>query len=256
MKNFTLILIILMNPLASSASCRENVDLLVVGDSQVGATWSRSYLGNFLQECLQSNFVMYGRGGTIPGNWMGQGGMDHVETVERSLSQPHLNIGSGEQVPLCKKRIGPMLKSHTPAKVLFEFGGNYIGREDSLVKSQINKLMITVQENGITPDQCYFLTPSYEMEVATQRNIPKRNLESVSKMRDLIVKTINGRCQILDGLEIMKASPYFDGKELLKRISVPGKTGCGGAAKNDNVHICGEAARDFAERVCRKISAN
>jgi hypothetical protein len=38
------------------------------------------------------------------------------------------------------------------------------------------------------------------------------------------------------------------------RVLIEGKAGCGGTAVNDNAHICGEAAKDFAQRVCELIN--
>lgn len=235
------------------AQCPSPVDILVVGDSQSGATWSKTYFGNFLASCLQGNFVIYGRGATVPANWIGSGGMDHIETIQRTSSNNHLNIGAGETVPLCKKRIGPMLEAHTPKKVLFQFGGNMITSAEDVVIQQVDRLMVTAMEKGIKSQNCFFLMPTYEMEVESRRNVPHRNLSNVQKINRLITQTIAGRCQVIDGLEVMKDSPYFDGKELLRRVPIEGKPGCGGAAVNDNVHVCGEAARDLSERVCAII---
>jgi len=232
------------------AQCPRSVHLLIVGDSQSGATWSKSYLGNFLASCLEGDFVVYARGGTVPGNWLGVGGMDHIETIQRDPLDNHLNIGSKENVPLCKKRIAPMLEAHAPKKILFQFGGNMISLADEEVEKQIDRLMKTVSEGHIASENCFFLTPTYEMAVATNRNIPQRNLQAVIRIHDLISRSINGRCQIINGVELMKNSPYYDGKELLKRVLVDGLSGCGGAAANDNVHVCGEAAKDMAQRVC------
>jgi hypothetical protein len=114
--------------------------------------------------------------------------------------------------------------------------------------------MNVTMEKGIASQNCFFLTPTYEMQVATKRNVSKKYLANTQRINAAIKKAIADRCQVLDGLEIMKESPYFDGKELLKRIQVEGKTGCAGAATNDNIHICGMAAKDLAERVCDRIS--
>lgn len=149
-----------------------------------------------------------------------------------------------------------MLSAHQPKKVLFQFGGNMIGLTDTVVTSQVDQLMRILGENGVSPRSCYFLTPTFEMEVDTRRNVPRRTLSNVQHVSALITKVINGRCQLIDGIELMKDSPYFDGKELLRRVIIPGMPGCGGAAVNDNVHICGEAARDMAQRVCDIVNAN
>lgn len=232
------------------SQCPGSVDVLVVGDSQTGATWSKSYFGNFLSSCLEGNFVVYGRGGTIPANWLDTGGMDQIETIQRDPTNLHFNIGSKDRVPQCKKRIAPMLDAHQPKKLLFQFGGNMISQTDDEIKKQIDRLMITVIEKGIRSEDCYFLTPTYEMAVATNRNIPRRNLQAVLRINDIISQAINDRCQVINGVELMKDSVYFDGKELLKRVMIEGRPGCGGAAVNDNVHVCGEAARDMALKVC------
>ena len=232
------------------------VDILVVGDSQSGATWSRSYFGNFLQACLTGKFVVYGRGGTAPAQWLGIGGLDQIETIQRDPSNPHFNIGSGANVPVCKKRIEPMLDAHQPKKVLFEFGGNLIGLSDSDTINQIDQLMKVVVEKKITRENCYFLTPTFEMEVKDHRNVPRRNIQSVQKIIELIQAAIGDRCQLISGVELMKSSSYFDGVELLKRVPIEGLTGCGGAAVNDNVHVCGEAARDLSNRICSMLNSN
>ena len=236
------------------AQCPSAVDLLVVGDSQSGATWSKSYFGNFLAACLKGNFVVYGRGGTVPGNWLGSGGMDQIETIQRDPQDFHFNIGSKENVPLCKKRISPMLEAHQPKKVFFQFGGNMISLTDSEVGKQIEVLMGTATDKGIKAENCYFMTPTYEMAVASNRNVPTRNLQAVRKIHALIDNAIKGRCQVISGVELMKDSPLFDGKELLKRIPIAGKPGCSGAAENDNVHVCGEAAQDMAQRMCDRLN--
>jgi hypothetical protein len=232
------------------ASCQGPLDLLVVGDSQLGATWSKSYTGNFLQQCLKGNFAIYARGGTVPGNWIGSGGMDHIETIQRTPQEEHLNLGSGESVPLCKKRIGPMIDSHQPKRVLFEFGGNYIAAPDEVISSQIRDLVKILDEKKIASKDCYFLHQTYEMEVATKRNVPLKNLQNTKRILSVISLALKGKCQMIDGLELMKDSPYFDGKENLKRVLISGRGGCGGAAVNDNAHVCGSAAQDMAERLC------
>lgn len=247
------ILLVLFVPLHVWAQdCSGPVDLVAIGDSQSGAAWSRSSVGSFLSTCLKGNFVMYGRSGTVPNNWLGSGGMDHVETIQRTPVNTHLNIGVN--IPECKKRIGPMLKAHKPKKLLIQFGSNMASSTDEAIKAQVDLLMKTVGENGITSERCYFLTSSYEMEVESRRNLPDRNLATFQRMNKLIKEAVGDRCKIISGLELMKDSPYFDGKELLYRRLIPGLGGCGGAAVNDNVHICGEAARDLAERACHIIN--
>lgn len=242
--------------LRAQSECTGPVDLMVVGDSQFGATWSKSYTGNFLQHCLKGQFVVYARGGTIASNWLGKGGMDQIETIQRDSQNEHLNIGSQGSVPLCKKRISPMIDAHLPKKVLFEFGGNYIAQTDEFIANDIKLLMETVKSKGISEKNCFFLHQTYEMEVATKRNVPLKNIQNIKRILSVISKELEGRCQLINGLELMNESAFFDGKELLKRIPIEGRSGCMGAAMNDNAHICGEAARDFAERICHILNEN
>ena len=180
--------------------------------------------------------------------------MDHIETMERTPDNIHHNIGAGEVVPECKKRIGPMLDSHLPQKILFQFGGNMIGLTDAEIAKQINQLMSEITVRGMESSQCYFVTPTFEMAVTDHRNVPTRNLAAVLRVTKLIQTAINDRCQLISGIELMKESPYFDGKELLNRVQIPGLAGCAGAASNDNVHVCGEAAKDWAQRVCEIVN--
>lgn len=253
--NSFLILCVLALLSLNTFACNQT-DLLILGDSQFGATWSRSYPGNFLQQCLKGEFVLYARGGTIAGNWIGKGGMDHIETIQRDPQEEHVNLGSKEKVPLCKKRLGPMIEAHRPQRILFEFGGNYIALKDEIIRSDIDNLMKEIKKYKIEPKNCFFLHQTYEMEVTDKRNVPLKNLTNIKRILAIISKVINGRCQLINGLELMKDSPYFDGSELLKRVPVQNRTGCGGAAVNDNAHVCGEAARDFADRICQIINSS
>lgn len=234
--------------------CPTSSDTIVVGDSQVGATWSRTYVGNYLQKCLQGDFYIYGRGGTTVASWIGNGSLDKIETIERTKEYNHKNIGKLDAVPLCKKRIENIIDAHRPRKVVFNFGGNMIGQTDLQIKNQIVRLMKIVNDNNIAPADCFFITPTYEMEVESNRNVPARNLENVLKVTNSIKNALNKQCTLLSGIEIMKDSPYFDGKELLKREIIASDGGCAGAAKNDNVHICGKAALDYAIRLCDLIN--
>ncbi len=248
-----IIIALFSNILALTAfgqNCYRPVELLIVGDSQFGATWSRSYTGNFLQQCLKKDFVLYARGGTIPRDWLGQGGMDHIETIQRDPENEHLNIGSKEKVPECKKRIDKMIEAHNPQKIVFEFGGNYISQTDDFIRKDIQNLVKLIQSKGISKTNCFFIHQTYEMEVSTKRNVPLKNFKNMKRVGSIIQTEIENHCQFIDSFEIMKNSPYFDGQELLKRVPIEGRAGCMGAATNDNAHICGEAARDFAERLC------
>jgi hypothetical protein len=244
-------LLIIFFALNVSWGCESNpVDILLVGDSQTGASWSKSYFGNFVQECLGDSFTVYGRGGTSPSSWVGKGNLDNVETIMRSPIHRQLNLGSGDQVQLCQKRLLPMIEAHKPKKLLLFFGDNLIASSDEEIVSQLEKTMKTIEESGLSPKDCYFLTPTYEMEVATKRNVTRKNFENTLRITLAIKKTIIGHCQHINGLELMKSSAYLTKNQLLKRVEIPGLTGCGGAAVNDNIHVCGQAARDLANKVC------
>jgi hypothetical protein len=143
-----------------------------------------------------------------------------------------------------------MIESHRPKKILFFFGDNMIASSDEEIKKEIVELLKILSEKKISRESCYFLTPSFEMEVKIKRNVSRKYLLNTERIRDIISKTILNQCQHIDGLEIMKRSAYFDGKELLRRVLIQGKSGCAGAAENDNIHLCGEAAKDLADKVC------
>jgi len=233
--------------------CQGPIDLLVLGDSQTGATWSKSYFGNFLQECLSENFVILGKGGSIPGSWIGKGGLDQIEIIQRTQESDHQNIGSGEKVPACKKRLDPMLKNYLPKRVLFFFGDNYIASSNEMINQDMNQFAKTLEQNFISKENCFFLTPTYEMEIKTKRNVSRKNLANTLRINQLIKENLDQKCQVIDGIELMKESPYFDGKELLKRVQIQDRIGCSGAAMNDNIHLCGAAAEDMAKRTCQII---
>lgn len=247
--NKLLIVILLYLPAQVSAMCNP-VDTIIIGDSQTGATWAKSYLGNFLPECLEGHFAFYGRGGTVPAHWMNQSNMDHIETIHRTNLLHHVNLGKTTELPECQKRLKPMLDAHTPRRVIFQFGGNMIYLSDTDATKQIDQLMKEIEGRNVS---CYFITPTYEMAVEERRNVPARNLTAIKRINSLIKSAVRDRCKVLDGVELMKNSPYFDGKELLKRVQIPGLIGCAGAAVNDNVHVCGAAARDWSEKVCEVL---
>jgi hypothetical protein len=237
-----------------SIACESSpVNVLVVGDSQTGATWAKSYFGNFLQECLGEDFMIFGKGGSILSSWLGKGGLDNIQIIQRDSENKHLNLGQGEQVPLCKKRFAPMIDTFAPQKFMLFFGDNYIASSDEQIILETTKTLDLLEEKGIRSENCFFLTPTFEMEVATKRNVTRKNYENTLRISNAIKKASEGRCTIIDGLEIMKNSPYYLSNKLLKRVHIPGNNDCAGAASNDNIHICGEAARDLAEKVCQKL---
>lgn len=229
-------------------------DLVVIGDSQVGATWSQSYTGNFLTECLSGEYLILGRGATVLSSWLGNGKMDHIETIQRDKINPHLNIGSKENVPVFKKRISSIIEYYQPKKVAFNFGGNYISMSNEIIENETLRLKQVIEQYKIAHKDCYFITPTYEMEVRDHRNVPLKNLSNIQRINRIITSNLGDHCQIIDGLEVMNDSIYFDGNELLKRINIVGRSGCMGAAQNDNTHVCGEAARDYAQRLCQILN--
>jgi len=250
----TLLLFCFSTALYAENDCQMRPDILIIGDSQVGATWAKSYVGNFLTTCLKGDFVIYGRGATIPANWMGKGGMDHIETIQRDRLNEHLNIGSKLMVPDCKKRLEPMLQTHQPKKLVLSFGGNYGNNADQLILKDMQDLKQILLVSKVTRENCFFVTPTYEMEVKDRRNVPGRNLQNTQHVTNLIKQALDKNCQVISGLDIMKNSPYFDGNQLLIRQAVEGRTGCMGAAVNDNVHICGAAAQDYAQKLCDTLN--
>lgn len=231
------------------------VDFLMIGDSQTGATWATGYFGNYLQKCLKekaglASFAIYARGGTQPIHWLTSAGLDKIETIQRDETHNHLNLGT--TVPLCKKRIVPMLEAHNPTKFMAFFGDNLLSLTPAEIQKQFKDLVNIVKAKNISYENCYFLTPTYEMEVRDRRNVPGKNLANTQKVIENIKAVVADHCQIIDGLELMKSSRYFK-DNLLKRIQRSDGAGCIGASSNDNIHLCGEAAFDFANRVCEAL---
>jgi lysophospholipase L1-like esterase len=145
MKTFILIISLLLTK--AYAECEHDRDLVIIGDSQIGATWSRSYIGNYLNECLKHesnlNYVIYGRGATTIGNWIDRTHLDHIEVIQRTRSNPHENIGAHQAVPMCKKRLDSILKSHLPQTLVLSFGGNWIGQDErSFAKKSIKQSIL------------------------------------------------------------------------------------------------------------------
>ena len=164
------------------ASCEKDYDLVILGDSQIGATWSKSYVGNYLQKCLQKNaaqdFIILGRGGTHLGHWINKSQMDHIETIERTNEYNHKNLGNSN-IPLCKRKLDDVLQQHSPRKIVLSFGGNWIGQSETVIKQDLNNTIAILRKNQISKEQCYFITPTYEMQVDQRRNVPSRNLKAV-----------------------------------------------------------------------------
>ncbi len=238
----------------AEADCAgEKVDLLVLGDSQTGGYWSSSYFGDFFQKCMSKHasamsFAVYARGGTQPIHWVSSDRLDHIPTVFRDMNHARSNIGSVE-VPVCKKRLDSLFKIHQPRKVLFVFGDNLVSATPQQIETQYLDMVQLVIKAGILPENCYLLLPTYEMQVEKVRHVPQKNLFNTLKVNTAVKAAMSGKCQILDGLDAMKSSVLLVG-EVLKRVGVEGTTGCFGAAADDNIHYCGEAARELAEKAC------
>lgn len=243
---------------ATVNSCDVNqVDLLMIGDSQTGAFWASGYFGNYIQKCLMQNeqvgkFVIYGRGGTIPSDWIDRSALDKIETVKRDNEHNHQSLGTN--VLECQKRLPSMLETHIPKKVLMFFGDNLLTNSKAEIIKEFKKMLLVLKENNIAKTDCYFLTPTYELEVSSRRNVLSKNLVNTKFVTDAIKEAVGDECQILDGLEIMKKSSLLLSNNLLKRVQRSDGAGCVGASANDNIHICGEAAFDFANRVCALLS--
>ena len=136
------------------------------------------------------------------------------------------------------------------------FGGNYIGKtiDEAKVKKEIIRTMEVIQSHGLTQEQCFFVSPTFEMEVATQRNVPHRDLVAVMKVTDIIRPLLKDKCQLVEGTTLMQDSALLNEKKYLRRVQVPGSSGCSGPALNDNVHTCGEAASEMAHKLCELVN--
>ncbi len=257
MTRCVLFLLLCFPPLAiAKESCSgDHAEFLILGDSQTGANWATSYFGNFIQKCLAKkgvSFVSYARGGTQPIHWLSHSGLDHIDTVYRSATEAHTNLG-GSLVPVCKKRLDRLIETHRPTQTLLFFGDNLLTASTDEIRSQYRKVIQTLEKAGIRRENCTLLTPTYEMAVATKRNVPSKDLENTIKVIKAIEAEAGTSCRILNGLDLMKESPLLKG-ETLSREGVEGTSGCFGGAANDNIHYCGKAAQELAEKTCRAIT--
>jgi hypothetical protein len=91
------------------------------------------------------------------------------------------------------------------------------------------------------------------MEVAEKRNMPGKNYETTKTVIEYIKKSVANRCQVIDGLELMKDSPLLLENKLFKRQQSNGELDCFGDSANDNIHYCGDVAEELAEKVCGKF---
>jgi hypothetical protein len=261
MAGYALFLALMLQPLARAEdTCTgPRADLLILGDSQTGASWAYSYFGNFVQKCLARkgvSFVSYARGGTQPLHWMNSGtghaSLDRIDTVYRSPTDPHLNLG-GTSAPMCKKRLDRLIEIHQPTRALLFFGDNLLTASTDEIRRQFRGLIDILQARGINGENCILLTPTYEMAVASKRNVPSKNFENTLKVIRAIQSEAGTACKVLNGLELMKESPLLKG-EVLAREPVEGTSGCFGAAANDNIHYCGRAARELADKTCEALT--
>ncbi len=263
--NWLIFLSVWMLTTASPAEawrCRAGrVDLLVIGDSQTGTPDHKSYFGNYLQRCLQEkkvSFVTYGRGSTRPEHWLDNDEKDQVTTIMRNSFHEEVNLGWGAMVPLCQKRLDPMIEAHRPEKVMAFFGDNFILHSREEITKQSRALVKVIRDRGITFQNCYFLTATYEMEVPSNPRNPDKNYQNTLDVDIAIRDAVGSECQVIDGLALMKNSPLLSDQASgfkLKRVQTDGESDCFGKSENDNVHYCGEAAREFATQVCEKLTS-
>jgi len=233
--------------------CREKkVDLLVIGDSQTGTPGKKSYFGNFFQRCLKSKdirFATYGRGSTRPEHWLYSDDKDQVTTIKRDQFDEEINLGWGVMVPECKRRLDPMITAHRPKKVMAFFGDNFILHSKEEITKQSQDLVNLIRSRGIEYQNCYYLTATNEMDVPSNPRNPDKNYQNTLDIVIAIRAAVGDRCQVIDGLNLMKDSPLL--KDLkFKRVQSAGETDCFGNSENDNVHYCGDAARELANNVC------
>jgi hypothetical protein len=260
MKHFTAFGLLLFSITSFSRTDCTNqpIDLLVVGDSQTGATWGRSYFGNYLQKCLVSDahlgtsFSVYGRGGTQPIHWMNNPGMDKIDTILRTPVSNLINLG--HEVPVCQKRLKEMISSHRPKKVLVFFGDNVLDLSEKEIASQFERMTTIIKDQSYASQDCYVMTPTYEMSVATRRNVPYKHLANTLKVINAAKKAVGDRCKFIDGIELMKNSKYLLPTNVLKRVEVSGTFCSAGQTGNDNIHVCGEAAQEMAQKICQKLN--
>ena len=179
-----------------------------------------------------------------------QDSLDKIDTIQRDPENNHKNIGVNDQVPLCKKRLKPMLEAHHPKRILAFFGDNLLGASEAEIKNQFDRLIKTVKDYGTDPRNCYIMTPTYEMDVLEKRNVPAKNLANTLKVVKAIKAAAGNDCQVIDSVELMSDSALLLQTQLLKRVQSEGMSGCLGPSGNDNIHVCGEAAKDLAGRVC------
>lgn len=241
---------------ANAWGCREKkTDLLIIGDSQTGTVGSKSYFGNHFRNCLNRkkvNFVSYARGSTRPEHWLYSADLDKITTIRRDPQHEEVNLGWGAMVPECKRRLEPMLKAHRPKKVLAFFGDNFLLHPSASIAKQSQDLVRVIRARGIGFEDCYFLTATYEMQVPSTPRFPHKTFKNTMDVDFAIRQAIGDQCQVIDGLELMRDSPFLEDSKL-KRVQPEGQTDCFGKAENDNIHYCGEAAKELADKACEFI---
>lgn len=232
----------------------QKIELLIIGDSQNGGFWSKDYFGNHLQECLSrasKSFAVYARGGTQFNHWLNDSALDHIETVYRDALTPQKLMG--KEATLIHKRITSLIEFHNPERVAVFLGDNLISLQDNQIRLQVQRTLEVLQQSGVNYGQCIFITPTFEMQVSVKRNVPLKDYKNTLRINTIIKDTVSDNCLIIDGLDLMKTSSFLLKNQTLMRKGSRGLIGCGGAALNDNIHYCGEAAAEFATKVCEKI---
>lgn len=246
----SLIFLVILIPLAAA----QKIDLLVIGDSQNGGYWAKDYFGDHFQECLsktQHPFAIYARGGTQFNHWLNDGALDHIETVYRDATTAQKLMGN--EAELTHKRLQSLISLHTPVRVAVFFGDNLISFQEFQIRMQVEKTINALHQSGISNGQCIFILPTFEMQIGTKRNVPLKHYRNTLRVNTAIKEAVDNRCLVIDGLELMSNSPLLLKDQTLLRKSSPGRVGCAGAAVNDNIHYCGEAAAEFAHKVCEQI---
>jgi hypothetical protein len=194
---------------------------------------------------------MYGRGGTQPIHWINNPGMDKIDTIKRDPLNNSINLG--HNVPVCQKRFKDMINTHRPKKVFVFFGDNVLDLPASQITSQFESMTKIIKDQGYDSEDCFVMTPTYEMSVVSRRNVPYKNFANTRKVIEAARKAVGDRCQFIDGLELMKNSKYLLPTNVFARIESVGMLCTWGQSGNDNIHVCGEAAQEMAQKVCDKL---
>jgi hypothetical protein len=85
--------------------------------------------------------------------------------------------------------------------------------------------------------------------------LPLRDLKNVKRITKVISENLQGRCQLIDSVELMKDSEFFDGKEFLKRVKIEGLLDAVGPAVNDNFHVCAACYSGLGGKICALMNS-